>query len=586
MRRIIKDRLIGGKCRIRTSWFLFLLVFLLFNPFKASAQTEDPCDFTQFYTASSINSEMFDAGGVFYGWGYSDILRSGDKVIWVEFELAAVPENTVFKVYLRDLEVGTMNRLIRNGRIFWRWFSEVLDPTLLAQVGDEMKITKNGQPFLKGKFLRYVYDWANIGGYATHDTPGYALCSRTYGYIYFPDSPYPRRLAVVPYIFANSPVTRVTVNGPSLLPGSVGPEIAVVPFAVYDGPTIGYPPGWVLYKGRNDNIILNEVQYQMLRQGLLSVNVFTESHPNGFSQMSLGVFYINAGGDYEGDGQADFAVFRPSDRIWYLLYSSNSQFQAVPFGLPSDKLVVGDFDHDGKADITAFQIDNPDYPGFGVWKIRKSSDSSIQTIQWGLNTDIPLSMDIDGNNTSDLAVFRPSNGTWYIQKMGDIIKPRTDDGQAASRFRTIKWGMAGDKPLAGNFDGDPRDEIAVFRPSEGNWYIFDDDDKTYRIVHWGMNGDIPMARDFDGDARADLAVYRPSNGTWYILSSIFNQIIIRQFGLSEDIPVPSDFDKDGVSDIAVFRPSDGTWYITRSSDNTFFAAQFGLNGDIPAMAYR
>jgi len=582
MRRIIKDKLYGEKCWINTISALFLLGLLLFNPFKVSAQTEDPCDFTQFYTASSINSEMMDANGVFYGWGYSDILRSGDKVIWVEFELAGVPANTVFTVYLRNVEVGTMYRYTRSGgRVFWQWYSDVLDPTLLAQVGDEMRITKNGQPFLKGKFLRYEYDWANIGGFAMHETSG--LCSSTYGYIYFPDSSYPRRLAVFPYVYSSSPVTRITVNGPSLLPGAVGPLVSDVRFTLHNGPTTG---GWTLYKGINNDIRLNEAQFQALRQGLLSINVFTESHPNGFSQMPLNVFYINAGGDYEGDGQADFAVFRPTDQTWYLLYSSNNQFQAVPFGLPTDKLVVGDFDHDGKSDITAFQVDNPDYAGLGVWQIRKSSDGATLTMQWGLSTDIPLSMDIDGNNTSDLVVFRPSNGTWYIQKMGDIIKPRNNTSQSGSRFRTIKWGAAGDKPLAGDFDADGREEIAVFRPSEGNWYIYDDFNKTNRIVHWGASGDIPIARDFDGDAKAEIAVYRPSNGTWYIMSSMFDRIIIFPFGLSEDIPVPADFDKDGVSDIAIFRPSDGTWYITRSSDNTFYAAQFGVSGDIPAMAYR
>ena len=33
---------------------------------------------------------------------------------------------------------------------------------------------------------------------------------------------------------------------------------------------------------------------------------------------------------------------------------------------------------------------------------------------------------------------------------------------------------------------------------------------------WGLNTDKPLAADFDGDGRTDLALYRPSNGGWYI----------------------------------------------------------------------
>jgi hypothetical protein len=216
-----------------------------------------------------------------------------------------------------------------------------------------------------------------------------------------------------------------------------------------------------------------------------------------------------------------------------------------------------------------------------------SSNNNVNTIQWGLSTDIPLSMNIDRNNTSDLTAFRPSNGTWYIQRMGDIIKPRTGAApENGVNYRIIQWGAAGDKPLAGDFDADGIDELVAFRPTSGDWYIYNDVTHSYQVLHWGATGDIPVAKDFDGDARADLAVYRPSNGTWYIHSSLDDSLIARQFGLSDDIPVPADFDKDGVTDIAVFRPSNGIWYIIHSSDNSFFSAQFGLTGDIPAMSPR
>ena len=36
---------------------------------------------------------------------------------------------------------------------------------------------------------------------------------------------------------------------------------------------------------------------------------------------------------------------------------------------------------------------------------------------------------------------------------------------------------------------------------------------------WGLNGDVPVADDYDGDGVADLAVYRPSTGEWFVRPS-------------------------------------------------------------------
>lgn len=127
------------------------------------------------------------------------------------------------------------------------------------------------------------------------------------------------------------------------------------------------------------------------------------------------------------------------------------------------------------------------------------------------------------------------------------------------------------------------DDFAVWRPTNGTWYVLNSQ-QQYTIQPYGLNGDIPAPGDFDGDSKTDFCVYRPSEGKWYIVNSSNGAAQHVTFGQSSDTPVVADYDGDGISDIALFRPGNLTWYIRKSSDTSTITATFGTTNDVPVPA--
>ena len=252
-------------------------------------------------------------------------------------------------------------------------------------------------------------------------------------------------------------------------------------------------------------------------------------------------------GDFDGDGNVDFAIFRNGQ--WYVRYRGAS----VPdgefnFGAPGDIALAADVDGNGTADRIIYRA--------GQWLVDLDRDGIVDEISGlgGAPADRPFAVDWDGDGGADYGVFR--DGYWYV-----LTRPLT----TTAKLVVHAYGGPGDLPLAGRLDRaltapkfrEAASRYGIYRPdraqSEAAFLTrmlrADDADlildpastarrspatstapaaprccctravpgsstatstacPTTSHVFGGAPGDVPLAGDVDGDGRADLVVYR------------------------------------------------------------------------------
>jgi len=340
--------------------------------------------------------------------------------------------------------------------------------------------------------------------------------------------------------------------------------------------------------------------------------ISTDSGTKEFGYMGR----IPAPADFNGDGADDWGTFDTGTDAWYIKPNgADPRMDQANFGNGTETIPVpADYDGDGTGDVAYVEADT------GRWYVKKSSDGmllSTPPVYFGWNAagdqPIPGSYTTTAwSNHSNIAVYRPIDGTWYIRGIndgdavtretwgtipsypviGDWDGDGTDDLAAIGREDYIwrikpsggganitqQFGWINDIPVPGDYDGDTVTDFAVFRRATGDWFIKGSTaGRMYQQLGWSET--LPVPGDYDGDDTTDTAVYRPATGNWYIKGSTAGRMDT-QLGWN-DTPVPADYDGDGTTDLATFRATDGRWVIKSSFDGTRMDTVLGQVGDTP-----
>ncbi len=221
-------------------------------------------------------------------------------------------------------------------------------------------------------------------------------------------------------------------------------------------------------------------------------------------------------------GPADhIGVYRPGNRRFYLDVDGNNRWNAgdylsAPFGISGDIAVTGDWNGDGIDEIGVYRPGAArfflDLNGNDVW----DGTPTDATARFGAVGDEPITGDWNGDGTDEIGVYRPGAARFYLDLNGNDVWDGTPT-DATSTF-----GVVGDKPIIGDWNGDGTDEIGVYRPGVARFYLdlngndVWDGMPTDVASSFGAVGDEPIIGDWNGDGIDEIGVYQPGAARFYL----------------------------------------------------------------------
>ena len=203
-------------------------------------------------------------------------------------------------------------------------------------------------------------------------------------------------------------------------------------------------------------------------------------------------------GDWDGNGTADVGVQRRTTAPRYRLKRPGRTSLVIPFGWRSDQALSGDWNGDGSVEIGARR------PGCGR-SCCAGGTAARAPSRWA------------GSPTS----ASPVTGTATAAPTSGCGVPAPRPSSCARRTAPpaqVRFGAPGDRPVTGDWNGDGRTELGVFRPGTATFTLRNVSRRgAVRVRTRGVLGSstsLPVTGDWDGDRRTDLGVWNPSTAVF------------------------------------------------------------------------
>ncbi len=123
-------------------------------------------------------------------------------------------------------------------------------------------------------------------------------------------------------------------------------------------------------------------------------------------------------GDFDGDGNDDFAVYNEEHGVWWVNHSTGSEFTPERWATLDSRTgwapqMVGDFTGDGKDDIVSY------HQASGTWWVHRSTGTSFAMEKWATFStktgwSPQLVGDFTGDGKDDVVSYHQASGTWWV----------------------------------------------------------------------------------------------------------------------------------------------------------------------------
>ena len=227
------------------------------------------------------------------------------------------------------------------------------------------------------------------------------------------------------------------------------------------------------------------------------------------------------------------------------------------FGQTGDLPVIGSWSGNGTSNIGTFS------PATGTWQLDTNGDGVLNCAvdtcfsSFGEPGDLPVTREINGLAGSFIGTYSPQtivtiNGKNRIKRgvwRFDVNANNTFDG--CSVDECDMFGTVGELPVVGDWNGTGTEEIGLFLPRYGKWFLDVNGNGSWNgcrrekcLGSFGIKGDLPVVGNWDGTGTMKIGVFRPSTGEWFLdingngkLDNCTLDLCVGPFGQAGDFPV-------------------------------------------------